>query len=58
MLNIKIGDYIYFRAATPWSDRLVWRKVNGFLNGKPTVRFGGWPNFIVRPHEIAKVKDA
>ena len=57
LINIEVGDRIRFRAATRWSDRLVWRQVNGFDHGRPTVRFG-WPQFIVRLHEITEVEKA
>ena len=53
--GINIGDRITFRAACVWSDRTQIRVVNGFVNGFPTVRFGGWPNFLVRPDEILSV---
>lgn len=52
MGDFKIGDRITFRAATRWSDRKATRVVNGFFNGRPTVRFGGWADFVVRPEEI------
>lgn len=59
LTTIKIGDRIRFRAATRASDREVWRKVNGFANGgQPTVRFHGWPDFVVRWHEISDVEAA
>ena len=50
--QLAVGDRIQFRAATRWSDKAVWRKVNGFIGDRPTVRFGGWGQFIVRPNEI------
>ena len=55
--NIKIGDRIKFKAVTRWSNRAVWRNVNGFnLDGsQPTVKFG-YPKFSVRLHEILEVK--
>lgn len=55
---IKIGDYITFRAATRWSCAKARRKVNGFCLGQPTVRYGGWDRFEVRPDEILKVEAA
>lgn len=57
--KVKVGDRIRFRAATRWSNAAVWRKVNGFwANGMPTVRFGGWDNFVVQPGEILEVERA
>jgi hypothetical protein len=51
-----IGDRIKFRAATRWSDKAVIRKIVAIGDdGKPEVRFGGWSNFVVRPHEVIAV---
>tara|TARA_R100001143_G_C3245462_1_gene81095 strand:- start:129 stop:356 length:228 start_codon:yes stop_codon:yes gene_type:complete len=60
--NLKVGDRIKFKtddgAVTRWSNRAVWRNVNGFdLNARPTVKFGGWPDFVVRLDEILEVKE-
>lgn len=57
-MALKLGDRIKFRAVTRWSDKPVWRKVNGFCNDHPTVRYGGWSQFVVRPTEIIEVKAA
>lgn len=54
-MDIQIGDRIVFRAVTRHSDKSVTRKVNGFCNGRPTVRFHGWGNFQVRHDEISEV---
>lgn len=53
-----IGDRIKFRATTRWGDKPATRKVNGFFQGMPTVRFGGCADFIVRPHEIIAIEEA
>ena len=55
--TIKIGDRIKFRSPTfSGPTGAVWRKVNGFSNdGKPTVRFNTWPDFVVRKHEIIQI---
>jgi hypothetical protein len=54
--DMRVGDDIYFLSATRWANRLVWRKVRGFLpSGLPTVRYG-WSEFIVRLHEIKRVR--
>ena len=59
-MKVKIGDKIKFKAATRWNCGAVWRKVNGFRQigpyFRPTVRYGGWPNFTVRSEEILEVK--
>lgn len=49
---IKVGDRITFKSPTRYSFRKATRVVNGFLWGRPTVRFGGWADFAVRPWEI------
>jgi hypothetical protein len=56
---IKIGDRIKFRCVTRWSGQVVWRKVNGFWRDNPdypTVRYGGWGDFVVKPDEIIDVE--
>lgn len=54
--SIKIGDRITFRAATRDSDRTATRVVNGFDPwNRPTVRYAGWADFIVRREEISAV---
>ncbi|WP_292960525.1 hypothetical protein [Novosphingobium sp. UBA1939] len=51
--KIRIGDRIKFKAATRSSYRVAVRKVNGFTpDGRPTVGYHGWSNFVVEPHEI------
>lgn len=51
MSDIKAGDRIKFKAITRWSSRAVWRKVTG-VSPCVQVRYGGWPHFYVRDHEI------
>ena len=53
--NIVIGDRIIFKAQTRFSNEKVMRVVNGFYDGKPTVRYASWPNFIVNPNEISNI---
>jgi hypothetical protein len=54
MLDIKIGDRITFRAVTRFTGAEVTRKVRGFwYNGKPTVRYQGYADFIVNWGEIS-----
>lgn len=56
-MKLEIGDRITFCSATRWSTAKVTRKVNGFSgDGSPTVRYGGWSDFVVRPHEITAVQ--
>ncbi len=51
--KIHIGDRIQFRAPVRGLGApLVWRRVNGMCQGRPTVRYAGWVHFIVRRHEI------
>ncbi len=54
-MNIKVGDRITFRAITRHNSAKATRLVNGFLVEKPTVRFEGCGNFIVRLHEISEI---
>lgn len=54
-MNIEVGDRITFRSVTRHSDKPVTRVVNGFFDGKPTVRFHGWSEFIVHRHEVIEV---
>lgn len=50
-----IGDRIVFRSITRWNDKIATRIVNGYVCGNPTVRFGGWRDFVVRPDEIVAI---
>ena len=55
--TVHIGTWIKVRPITRYSDgRAVWRKVNGFIVGNPTIRFGGYKDFRVRLSEIEDVK--
>jgi len=63
--EIKVGDLIKFTATTKSSCQTVQRTVNGFTPEgwykdhklvKPTVRYHGWPDFIVSYHEILEVE--
>jgi hypothetical protein len=55
MKKIKKGDRIVFKAATRWGFKKATRIVNGFWDNEPTVRFGGWSDFVVHAHEIKEV---
>ena len=57
MRKVKIGDRLTFCSPTRWGPKRATRVVTGFYNDKPTVRYGGWGNFIVEPHEIIAVSD-
>ena len=52
MTQLAVGDRITFRSATRWSCAKATRVINGFYGDRPTVRYGGCPNFIVRRSEI------
>jgi len=58
LLKLKVGDRIKFRAVTRSGAPAVWRKVNGFWFGtnEPTVRYHGWPNFVVKLNEILETE--
>lgn len=53
--NIKVGDYITFKAATRSHFRKATRKVVGLGETGPRVGYHGWPNFVVRWSEITSV---
>lgn len=53
--KIAIGDTIRFRSVTRWSNKAATRKVNGFYGDCPTVRFGGWSQFVVHPREVLEI---
>ena len=53
---INIGDRIKFRAVTRWSAAAVWRKVVAV--DPVQVRYGGYADFLVEPHEILEVERA
>lgn len=58
-MKIKRGDRIKFKAATRSDFKSVWRVVNGFwLDGRPTVRYHGYSNFVVSASEIQEVAKA
>ena len=55
--EIKVGQKIKVKCATRWGWVRGWRVVNGKdQRGFPTIRCGGWANFIVHPHEIQEVR--
>lgn len=54
-MTIKIGDRIKFKSLARWNSKAAVRVVNGFDAGRPMVRFGGYPEFIVRPDEVIEV---
>lgn len=56
MWVISVGDRITFRAVTAWSGKAATRKVTGFVQGTPTVRFGGCNGFQVDWSEIIRVE--
>ncbi len=56
-MNIKKGDRITFISTTRWGGRqTATRVVNGFNREQPTVRFGGWREFVVHPSEIIEAE--
>ena len=55
ILRLEVGDRIEFKALTRWAHKKVTRLVTGFYGNAPTVRYGGWSNFVVRHCEISKI---
>lgn len=51
----EIGDRIVFKACTRYSFNKATRVVNGYYNGRPTVRYAGYAEFVVDAGEIIKV---
>ncbi len=56
MRKIKPGDYIVFMAACRYSNEKARRKVQTVEGGLVTVRYAGYSNFYVKPHEIIEVQ--
>lgn len=53
-----IGKKATFRAPTRWGLTTSTRIIKEVLpNGGVVVRFSGWSEFIVRPHEISKIHE-
>lgn len=52
MAEFAVGDRITFRAVCRWNSAKATRVINGFYNGRPTVAFGGYRDFVVRLDEI------
>jgi hypothetical protein len=49
--EVAIGDRIHLRVVAMWATRrTVWRVVKTV--DPVTVRLGGWPDYIVKDHEI------
>ena len=53
--QIKVGTKIEFKATTRWSNSKQVRVVNGFHKNLPTIRFGGWSDFVVKESEIISI---
>ena len=54
--QIKVGTKIEFKACTRWSNKKETRIVNGFTKkGLPTIRFGGWSDFVLNEKEIIRI---
>lgn len=56
--TIRVGDRIKFKSATRSHCRKAWRIVNGFIYGRPTVRYHSCPEFMVRRKEITAMEQA
>ena len=64
LASLKTGDRITFRSPTRWGTGwVITRVVRGFyrnadapaLGRSPTVRYGGYDDFVVLAHEIVEV---
>jgi len=56
-LNFKIGQKITFKSPTRWGNSKATRIINGTWNELPTVRFGGWSNFVIKENEIIEINN-
>lgn len=55
---MNVGDTLRFKLKScryPVERGVVSRKINGFYGDRPTVRFAGCSDFIIRPDEIVEV---
>lgn len=56
--RLKIGRTLVFKAATRSDYKIAKRKIVGIDHfGRPMVRYHGWSDFVVAPHEILEVLD-
>ncbi len=56
-MQIEKGDRITFSPVCRWhGGGKISRIVNGFEGNFVTVRFGGWPEFLIRRNEIMSVE--
>jgi hypothetical protein len=52
------GRWVKFRSPTRWGCKTAVRKIRTVTDkGGVTVAYGGWPGFIVAPHEIIEIFD-
>lgn len=51
---MRIGDLIKIQTVAHHIGADVWRVVNGFRCDNPTVRYQGWPKFMVRADDIVE----
>lgn len=57
--KMHVGDLLTFKSATRCSYRKATRKIVGFDHlGRPMVRYAGWSDFVVMPHEIISSEKA
>jgi len=55
--KMRVGDLLTFKAVTRCSHKKATRKIVSFdYLGRPQVRYAGWSDFIVMPHEIISVE--
>ena len=53
---IKVGDQIQFSSPSRFGEKIVWRFVNGWVDGNPTVKFRGVDEYIIMSKEILDIK--
>ena len=51
-----IGKRVVFRSLCRWNSAKATRIIKEISKfGGPIVRFGGYANFVVRPHEVIEI---
>jgi hypothetical protein len=55
MKQFKTGQRITFKSPTRHGNFKATRIINGTFNGLPTVKFNGWPAFVIKENEIINI---
>jgi hypothetical protein len=55
MKQFKTGQRITFKSPIRFGNFKATRIINGTFNGLPTVKFNGWPAFVIKENEIINI---